>query len=390
MRISGRTGYNFIRSFDFDITGEAYDSYYCNRLYNSEGYTEWFLRIQSGPKYYYFRRDHIGNNREVWLASYTLNWIAKPALTVQRTQYYPSGLPWASNTGDNPGLQNKKYNGKEFVEMHGLDVTDLGWRGQYPAINRFTTIDRFAEKYPSQSPYVHAGNNPVNYVDVNGDSIWVSIYNSDTNSNNRYYYGADSKGNRGFIGADGKLYSGNDNFVSSLTSALSDLSSAPTGKDLVDYLSGPAGNVSIVDARNFDDKGNKANTDKNYIRWNPESTNGGLNILGTTDRPAFVGLGHEMAHIEDKWMHGKVNNSDWYGGKIADQYATDVENKIRAEHGISLREYYTYNVDIETGTKSGNPSTRLIDRNGRGIYYGTTYYQVYRIGNQIFRFPFNH
>lgn len=30
---------------------------------------------------------------------------------------------------------------------------------------------RFCEKFPWQSPYVHAGNNPVNYVDVNGDSI---------------------------------------------------------------------------------------------------------------------------------------------------------------------------------------------------------------------------
>ncbi|NLI71924.1 MAG: hypothetical protein GX361_04245 [Bacteroidales bacterium] len=42
-------------------------------------------------------------------------------------------------------------------------------RGLYHAISRFTTIDRFAEKYPWQSPYVHAGNNSVNYVDVNGD-----------------------------------------------------------------------------------------------------------------------------------------------------------------------------------------------------------------------------
>ncbi len=41
-------------------------------------------------------------------------------------------------------------------------------------------MDRFAEKFPWQSPYVHAGNNPVNYVDVNGDSIWFS-YEMDSN-----------------------------------------------------------------------------------------------------------------------------------------------------------------------------------------------------------------
>lgn len=180
----GNVEYNYIRSFDFDITGEAYDSYYCNRLYNSEGYTEWFLRIQSGPKYYYFRRDHIGNNREVWLASYTLNWIAKPALTVQRTQYYPSGLPWASNTGDNPGTQNKKYNGKEFVEMHGLDEYDSEARWYYPAIMRTTTIDPLAEKYYSVSPYAWCGNNPVNRFDPDGMD-WYSYQEEYTDENGK-------------------------------------------------------------------------------------------------------------------------------------------------------------------------------------------------------------
>ncbi len=97
--------------------------------------------------------------------------VSSPFLTVQRMQYYPSGLPWADCMGAD--YQNRKYNGKEFIEMHGLDVTDLGNRGLYHAINRFTSIDRFAEKYPWQSPYVHAGNNPVKYVDIKGDSIAV-------------------------------------------------------------------------------------------------------------------------------------------------------------------------------------------------------------------------
>jgi hypothetical protein len=35
-------------------------------------------------------------------------------------------------------------------------------------------MDRFAEKFPWQSPYVHAGNNPVNFVDVNGDSLTIT------------------------------------------------------------------------------------------------------------------------------------------------------------------------------------------------------------------------
>lgn len=122
----------------------------------------------SAPESYtphYYRRDHLGNVREVWKATDSV------ALTVQRTRYYPSGLPWEYLAGDSASLQPYKFNGCEFIETHGYDVTDLGNRGVYHAINRFTTMDRFAEKYPWQSPYVHAGNNPVNFVDVGGDSV---------------------------------------------------------------------------------------------------------------------------------------------------------------------------------------------------------------------------
>lgn len=54
--------------------------------------------------------------------------------------------------------------------MHGLDVTDLGNRGLHHAKNRFDTMDRFCEKFPWQSPYCFAANNPVNNIDVLGDS----------------------------------------------------------------------------------------------------------------------------------------------------------------------------------------------------------------------------
>ncbi len=40
-----------------------------------------------------------------------------------------------------------KYNGKEFIEMHGYDTYDYGARGYYPAIMRFTTVDPLAEEF---------------------------------------------------------------------------------------------------------------------------------------------------------------------------------------------------------------------------------------------------
>jgi len=134
-------------------------------IYNSEGFADTITATI--PNYKYYRRDHLGNNRELWCAN--------TKKTLQRTQYYPSGLPWPSNTADNPGVQERKYNGKEFVEMHGLDTYDYGARGYYPAMGRFTTVDPLAEKHYSISPYAHCSGNPVNRIDPDGRDWILSI-----------------------------------------------------------------------------------------------------------------------------------------------------------------------------------------------------------------------
>jgi hypothetical protein len=53
-------------------------------------------------------------------------------------------------------------------------------------IARFMTQDRFAEKYHSMSPYQYAANNPIRFIDVNGDSINVASvqqYDKDNGTN---------------------------------------------------------------------------------------------------------------------------------------------------------------------------------------------------------------
>lgn len=59
----------------------------------------------------------------------------------------------------------------------GLNVYDYGNRNYDPAIGRFFNIDRFAEKYNDRTPYNYAANNPILYIDVQGDSIFVANKN---------------------------------------------------------------------------------------------------------------------------------------------------------------------------------------------------------------------
>ena len=117
--------------------------------------------------HFYYIKDLLGNIRETYVHP-----EAGYKECIQRMQYYPSGLPWeyVYNSSEQPW----KYNGKEFVEMHGLDEYDSKARWYYPAICRTTTMDPLAEKYYSTSPYVWCGNNPINAIDPDGrDSIYV-------------------------------------------------------------------------------------------------------------------------------------------------------------------------------------------------------------------------
>jgi RHS repeat-associated protein len=114
--------------------------------------------------YEYNLADHLGNNR---IAFDNPN---SAGVTVeQQDNYMPFGLeiPQYVNTPKNESL----YNGKELQE--GFQLYDYGARFYDPVIGRFTTIDRFAEKYKSYSSYVYTLDNPIKTIDINGDSSVV-------------------------------------------------------------------------------------------------------------------------------------------------------------------------------------------------------------------------
>lgn len=71
-----------------------------------------------------------------------------------------------------------QYNGKEKQEEHGLMWLDYGARNYDAQLGRFHGIDRFAEKYHIMTSYQYAANNPIKYIDVNGDSTYLVVYGS--------------------------------------------------------------------------------------------------------------------------------------------------------------------------------------------------------------------
>ena len=157
-------------AFDNNIVYQADNSnqFGIKFVHNPEGYIRYY-----GPEehyHFYYIKDHLGNVRETYIHP-EVNYKE----CVERTQYYPSGLPWVERLSDSFTAHPWKYNGKEFVEMHGLDEYDSEARWYYPAICRTTTMDPLAEKYYATSPYAWCGNNPIRNVDRNGkwiESAW--------------------------------------------------------------------------------------------------------------------------------------------------------------------------------------------------------------------------
>lgn len=118
----------------------------------------------TAPYYHYYLKDHLGSNRVV----------VSPAGTAEQiNHYYPFGGLFGESTSGS--TQRFKFNGKEFDRTHGVDWYDYGARHMSPDAGRFTTIDPMAEKYYNTSPYAYCANNPINYIDLRGDSIFVMI-----------------------------------------------------------------------------------------------------------------------------------------------------------------------------------------------------------------------
>ena len=130
-------------------------------LLTEEGYVD--LSVTT-PAYYYYLKDHQGNNRVV---------LSSGGTAVEVNHYYPFGSLFASTS-----VQPYKYNGKELDTKKGLNWYDYGARHYDATLGRWFAVDPLAEKHHSKSPYVYCLDNPMLYIDPLGkDTVLVQDIN---------------------------------------------------------------------------------------------------------------------------------------------------------------------------------------------------------------------
>lgn len=95
----------------------------------------------------------------------------KHSNVVQMDNYYPFGLTF--NSYQKVGTQENsfKYNGKEVVDELGCNLLDYGARMYDPTLARWNNVDALANEYMDQGPYNYALNNPVIFIDPDGNKV---------------------------------------------------------------------------------------------------------------------------------------------------------------------------------------------------------------------------
>ena len=152
------------------INGTATTTDYCGNVIYENGTQklllteEGYIDLANGNAYYYYLKDHQGNNRVA---------LSSSGAVQEVNHYYPFGSTFASSS-----VQPYKYNGKELDTKNGLNWYDYGARHYDAALGRWHVVDPLSEKYYSTSPYTYCLNNSVKYIDPTGMQVWILFYSS--------------------------------------------------------------------------------------------------------------------------------------------------------------------------------------------------------------------
>ncbi|MCB0635156.1 MAG: hypothetical protein KDC54_00985, partial [Lewinella sp.] len=216
---------------------------------------------------------------------------------------------------------------------------DYGARWYDPATARFPSIDRFADQFAWQSPYVYAGNNPVKYIDVNGDSLNVSDLMSGNSTGGQELINSlqrvsglalEVDSETGNVSISGRYRDENGRKVGGSKTARRTLKSLIQSETTVNVVDNTGDGTKVVNH-------------ENKIRWDPRQVSFTQNYLSRDLDPEAWGGGltfyHELGHTR-------------YGGSMADPGGAEaytspgdieiIPNQIRRELGSRFGQRLAY------------------------------------------------
>jgi len=219
------------------------------------------------------------------------------------------------------------------------------------------SVDRLAEKYPTLSPYNFVANNPLRYVDPNGDSLFIQLNNG---TNLLYENGT-------LYDQDGNEYKGKlDKFGKAVFNDLNKINSGENGANGLRMLEKSENSFYIKEgSKNEFDEDSRAQSQLSRlsgythisgtggtVMYNSTGRTGGPDVNGNTNRDPFVGLAHELGHALNanvgmsnfERFNSSLGKNNPFSGTVRDELdAMFFENLVRQDHGIPLRAAYGRN-----------------------------------------------
>jgi RHS repeat-associated protein len=353
---------------------------------STEGYVKHTVNPSNGASefdYVYQYKDHLGNIR----ISYTFDPATSSLKVLEENHYYPFGLKhtaslnkrdivfekelqletatWIKSIsllGDvrkgvivaNSGYQYK-YNGKEWQDELGLAVYDYGARNYDPALGRFFNLDRFSETYANINPYQYTANNPVKFIDVNGDYIYIYENGTGYRYDKGKVYSQDDKGKYNECSPVSGSYL--EQIVSALTS-ITGGNDKSFGSHFLNLFSNDNINVNVKI-----NNSSAANTrDRNVFQSGDRTVYTSSNqVVNTQTSEGLIAsdfsttLFHELGHaFSFNIFNSTIRSDTWFSVNTAngnkdvsndEVFAVWVENKLREEKGLPIRTHYVTNQD---------------------------------------------
>ncbi|WP_052466932.1 DUF6443 domain-containing protein [Psychroserpens damuponensis] len=167
-----------MESYNGDISTTAYAGNFIYEKHGAEDVLKFFSHPEGyvepsnngGYDYVYQYKDHLGNIRLSYSDLNSNGTIEASSEILEENNYYPFGLRHKGYNNVINGTDHPYgFGGKEEQDELGLGWMDVTARNYDPALGRWMNIDPLAQKMPTYSPYNYAFDNPINFIDEDGE-----------------------------------------------------------------------------------------------------------------------------------------------------------------------------------------------------------------------------
>ncbi|HQC39527.1 MAG TPA: RHS repeat-associated core domain-containing protein [Candidatus Dojkabacteria bacterium] len=208
-----------------------------------------------------------------------------------------------------------------------------------PQLGRWNVIDPLAEKCLSVTPYSYCVNNPILFIDPNGQEIWIYYNDADGNQQKLQY-------------TQGMKYQGDNAFVSSSITALNQMNSTKIGGQVLGELVGSKNQFNFTNTFAKDEDGNDVKDALSFAK----SDNGGGEIHAGALLGDKMQEGQKLETTAHELFHGYQSEK----GQTSNGSLATVNNEVGA-YLFGRAVYYSYNQDKAFGMMPWGNGTQAGD-----------------------------